>query len=326
MRRCLELAERGRGRVGSGAMVGAALVRDAKIIAEGWHEGFGKPHAEHMLLQNFRGSIEPTDILYINLEPCLAHDTKKTSGCTEQILKRGIRRVAIGMTDPDFRVAGSSILALKRAECELKVGVLRAQCEYFNRGYINLRTKHRPWITLKKAQTRAGAISHEDGSPMRITSPEQDAWSHTFLRAKHDAILVGIGTVLKDNPLLTPRLNKKNDQNLPLPYRLILDSRLQIPSNSSVVSDEYRHRTIIVADEKFYDMNTKEQLEQKDVRVIAVSTQDGCFDWKKLWEVLITPTEGFCGIASILVEGGRRTWTAFRDAKMIDAEVLLIEE
>ncbi|HRH93307.1 MAG TPA: deaminase, partial [Candidatus Peribacteria bacterium] len=189
MRRCLELAERGRCLVGNGAMVGAVLVRDGQVIAEGFHEAFGKPHAERQLLEKFEQKIYSTDTLYVNLEPCVAHKSKKNPPCCDIIVERGIKRVVYGMRDPDPRVAGKGIAFLRKAGVEVVGPVLLEECMRFNRGFVSVRTKGRPWIVMQQARTPAGQFAAPDGGFLKIATKEQDTWTHSQLRAKNDAVL-----------------------------------------------------------------------------------------------------------------------------------------
>lgn len=322
MRQCLELAEHGRGKTGTNPMVGAVLVRDRKIIAEGFHEAFGKAHAERALFETFDGEIKSDDVLYVNLEPCC--HTGKTPPCTDVILERGIKHVVYGMQDPDTRVSGKGIELLQSSGVEVIGPVMRASCERLNRGFISVRNDQRPYITLKKAMMRDGRVSNKDGSRLMITSNDQNIWSHTFVRSQHDAILVGIGTILKDNPVLDCRLDSlKRDLH---PYRIILDARLQIPLESNVASDEHSSRTIVMHGPVInHDMDvTIKELLSCGVRTIEVPIEDDVFEWAALWQLLLMPVRDYYGIASVLVEGGARTWDAFAKAGMVDEEVVLV--
>jgi diaminohydroxyphosphoribosylaminopyrimidine deaminase/5-amino-6-(5-phosphoribosylamino)uracil reductase len=287
IRRCLELAERGRHLVGNGAMVGAALVREDRIVVEGFFDGRG-PHAECVVLEKFDQKIRSTDVLYVTLEPCVPHPSKKTPGCAPRIIESGIKHVVIGMLDPDTRVSGRGAALLREAGLHVDVGVLRQECEWLNRGFVSVRTKGRPWITLKRAQTPDGRIANDDGSPLKITSPEQDAWSHTFLRATHDAILVGVQTIISDDPSLNTRFDQKKRPFLGL--RVVVDPHDRVPKTAKVLTDEYRDRTLVVRDAS----------------------------WDALWQQLLDR-----GVTSVLVEGGQRTWDAFRRAGYYDEDVIL---
>ncbi|MFH0770206.1 MAG: bifunctional diaminohydroxyphosphoribosylaminopyrimidine deaminase/5-amino-6-(5-phosphoribosylamino)uracil reductase RibD [Candidatus Peregrinibacteria bacterium] len=323
MHRCLALAERGRGKVGTNPMVGALLVREGKIIAEAWHEKFGGDHAERALLKAIKTEILPTDILYVNLEPCC--HTGKTPPCTDIMIERGVKRVVYGMVDPDPAVSGKGILALERAGVELMGPVNRALCEWMNRGFVSLRTACRPWVTIKRAQTPSGEIASADGKPVKITSREQDVWSHTWLRARHDAILVGVGTIIADNPFLDKRFEQvhKTVPQSSDPLRIILDPHLRIPLDAKVVTGKNAPGTMVITS-KDVDPKIRSALQERGVRVEVVSLGKGTFDFASLWEILTTPKGDFHGIASVLVEGGVRTWRAFKDAEVVDEEVTLI--
>ena len=295
-------------------------MRDGKIIAEGHHQAFGKSHAERSLLENYSGDIQPTDILYVNLEPCC--HTGKTPPCTDIILERGIKHVVIGMQDPDVRVAGKGIEILRKNGVLIEGPVLRAECEWLNRGFFSVRTKQRPWITLKMAHTADGRIANADGSPLAITSEAQNIWSHTFLRAKHDAILVGAQTVIHDNPRLdTRRAQPAIDYQ---PWRIILDPHARIPQDSRVLTDEHASRTIVlVAQEKMADAQS---FSKNGALVFPLTMLGDSFDWEMLWKVLLTWNGTFTGVTSVLVEGGQRTWDLFKKANVVDMEISLTGE
>ncbi|MEK7563845.1 MAG: bifunctional diaminohydroxyphosphoribosylaminopyrimidine deaminase/5-amino-6-(5-phosphoribosylamino)uracil reductase RibD [Patescibacteria group bacterium] len=337
--RCLSLAARARGHTGINPMVGAVLVREGKIIAEAAHEQFGGLHAEALLFKKCIHNIKQEDGLYTNLEPC-CHQGKKTRPCTEAIIKSGIKRVIIGMVDPNPEVAGKGIAELRKNGIEVIGPIERAHSEWLNRGFVSLMTKGRPWITLKKAQTRGGAIACDDGSKMKITSEEQNRWSHQFLRAKHDAILVGVGTVVTDDPKLTSRIeNGKLKIENYQPLRIVLDPDLRIPLSAKIVSGEMGKGTMVVTKDSEEsdpstplragdpkDSNEKMRLlRDRGVRIIQLPVDaSGAFDLPALFRLLTTPTGDFYGVTSILVEGGRKTWEAFRKAKAVDCEVTLL--
>ena len=305
--------------MGNGALVGSVLVRDGKIIAESYYSKYGNSHAERALLEKLVQKIDAEDVVYVNLEPCCHRG--KTPSCTNYLINKGVKKVVIGMIDPDSRVSGKGIGQLRAAGVEVIGPVLRAECEWLNRGFISLRTKNRPWITLKIARTKSGEIAGQDGGPMKITSPEQDLWAHERLRGETDAILVGVGTVIADNPSLTIRkLSKKFVQ----PYRIILDPSLNTPIESKVVADEYAARTIIVTDLQLASGSKAKDLTAQGTQIVPVAMKDGEFIWSDLWRALTEPRGEFHGIASILVEGGRKTWEIFKDAGIVDGEIVLV--
>lgn len=303
MHHCMHLAVQARGKTGTNPLVGAVLVRDGEIIAEGYYGGPGTEHAEALLIKNCAHKIQPSDVLFVNLEPCCHHG--KTPPCTEAIINAGIKHVVYGMEDPDERVAGKGIQALREAGVTVEGPVLRAECERLNRGYVSLRKHGRPYITLKKAQTTEGKVANDDGSRMCITSEEQNAWSHEYLRAKHDAILVGVGTVIADNPQLTIRNTKYEIPNTNQPLRIILDPDLRTPVDAKVAKDG----SVIVVREGI-------EVPDRAEEIIAVPMVENHFDWNALW--------GALDVSSILVEGGPKTWTQFKEASLYDEEITLV--
>lgn len=313
MHRCLELAEKGRGLVGTNPLVGCVLVRTGEIIAEGYYRGPGTDHAERDLFKNFDQEIQPDDQLYVNLEPCCHQG--KTPPCTSLLIEKEIKHVVVGMQDPDERVAGKGIEQLRAAGMRVTGPVLRERCERLNRGYISLRTKNRPYITLKRAQTREGLVANNDGTKLCITSDAQNAWAHTHLRTTCDAILVGVQTVITDDPQLTIRLradrslgeglNTKIDHTFSQPYKVILDPNLRIPQDAKLIDS----RTVIV---------TTSQGQVGDAVMVRMPNSD-TFDWNMLWEACMN-----IGISSILVEGGPKTWKTFEEAGFVDEEVILV--
>lgn len=315
MHRCLALAAQGQGLVGNGAKVGAVLVREGRIIAEGWHREFGLAHAERDLLERFNNEVLPTDTLCVNLEPCC--HTAKTPPCTDIVIERGVKSVVIGMADPDQRMQGSGITQLRAAGISVVGTVLEPVCRRMNRGFVSVRTKHRPFLTLKHAYTLDGRIANADGSPLQITSPEQDVWAHTHLRAQHDAILVGVGTVITDDPQLDTRFDI--DIRGYQPWRIILDPQGRIPRTAKVLTDAQASKTMIVV---AGDSNLPEI--SPGPRVFPVPMAQGHFVWGELWRILTTPHDDFHGITSILVEGGRTTWNYFKAAGMVDEEVVMV--
>lgn len=312
MARALELAQKGRGYTGVNPMVGAVLVRDDNVIAEGFHAAYGKAHAERNLLEKNEQKISTKDIVYVSLEPC-CHTKKKTPPCAQLLIERGIKNVVYGMKDPNPEVSGKGIELLQNAGVHVLGPVMQADCRRLNRGFVSLMAKGRPWITLKQAQTKDGRFANADGSPLAITSEKQNAWSHEYLRARHDAILIGVGTVLSDDPELNVRYGVTAS-----PRVIVLDPTLKTPLTAKIV----RHGTIIIA-----SLEASSELIQKltdaGARVICIPCEQGHFDWSSLWDALKTPTDDFHGISSILVEGGAKTWASFKEAGMIDEEVVL---
>jgi diaminohydroxyphosphoribosylaminopyrimidine deaminase/5-amino-6-(5-phosphoribosylamino)uracil reductase len=319
MRRCIDLARKGQGKVGNGALVGAVLVRNGMIIAEAYHQMFGACHAERALLEAFHDDVMPTDTLYVNLEPCCHQG--KTPPCTDSILARGIKNVVFGMHDPDSRAQGRGIALLQSKGVNVIQSAVHDECAFLNRGFFSVRTKGRPWISLKKAQTIQGAIANSDRSPMCITTDVQNAWSHEFLRSRHDAILVGVGTVIHDNP----KLNKRFIQNPSLLTRIILDPSGKIPVTSLVLQGTKESPTIVIVSTDCTE-ERKNRIAQSGAKVFSVKMKGMSFDWDHLWDVLITPKGSFNGLTSLLVEGGEKTWNQFFSVKAVDCAFTFIGE
>lgn len=311
--RCLEVAAQGRKVVGNGAMVGALLVRDGKVIAEGYHKKYGNLHAERDLLSSVLDCAR-TDILYVNLEPCC--HTGKQPPCTDIIIERGVKHVVFGMFDPDTRVSGKGIEILRKAGVEVIGPIASAECEWFNRGFVSVRTKNRPWITLKKAMNSEQLTANSDGSRLMITSKEQDVWSHTFLRAKHDAILVGVQTIINDNPILDARLAGTDYH----PWRIILDPHGRTPLTAKVLTDNDTSSTIVITSDETHAKN----IEKSGALAFVVAMTGDSFEWDDLWKRLLSHHKHFDGVTSILVEGGEKTWESFKKAGFVDMEVCLV--
>lgn len=290
MHRCLELAENGRGRVSPNPLVGCVIVKGGAVITEGSHEEFGGPHAEMMALRK-AGDLARGATLYVNLEPCCRKG--KQPPCTDAIVRAGIKTVVFGARDSSN--AGSKIL--KKHGVDIIGPVMEPECRRLNRGFFSLIEKGRPWVTVKKAMRRDGTTTG------KITDEEQDRWAHARLRAMHDAILVGSGTVIADDPMLTirdpvgalhaePVLSRVEG---PLqPRRIILDPHHKISSNAKVLTDADAHRTLIIH-EKLPIPKLLQKLREK-------------------------------GIASILVEGGHGVWKSFEESGCIDEIVILTEK
>jgi len=295
MKRALKLAEGGRGYVSPNPLVGAVLVKDGKIVGEGYHQRYGKAHAEVNAIQA-GGDESLGSTLYVTLEPC-AHEGK-TGPCTVQIYEAGISRVVIGIQDSNPLVNGKGINFLKSKGIAVDVGVLQEKCRELNAGYIKYITKNIPLITLKIAQTLDGRIATSTGHSKWITCEESRIMAHR-LRAKHDAILAGIDTIITDDPQLTVRYIKAVS-----PKRIILDSKLRVPLDANILSEELAARTIIVTTAD----SSKEKIariEEKGASVLVFDADErGWAPLPKLWKALAE-----MGITSVIVEGGSTVQT-----------------
>ncbi|MFL5739365.1 MAG: bifunctional diaminohydroxyphosphoribosylaminopyrimidine deaminase/5-amino-6-(5-phosphoribosylamino)uracil reductase RibD [Flavisolibacter sp.] len=229
MNRCIELARRGAGQVAPNPMVGSVLVHDGKIIGEGYHKQFGKPHAEVNCIASVNKedkSLIHQSTLYVSLEPCAHHG--KTPPCADLIIEKKIRKVVVGCRDPFVRVDGKGIEKLQKAGVEVIVGILEKECIELNKRFIVFHTQHRPYIILKWAQTLDGKIARADYRRINISNEYTNRIVHRW-RSEEMSILVGTNTVLYDDPELTTR--NWPGQN---PVRLILDRELKLPSSLKI--------------------------------------------------------------------------------------------
>src|SRR5436309_2908852 len=201
MHRALELAERGRGFVEPNPLVGAVLVRDGQVVGEGWHQRYGQAHAEVNAL-SAAGEAARGATLYVTLEPCCHHG--KTPPCTDAVLKAGVARVVVAMADPFPKVSGGGLAILRAAGVEVHVGLCEPEARELNAPYLKLLRTGRPWVHAKWAMTLDGKIATRTGDSKWISGEESRRRVHE-LRGRMDAILVGRGTVVADDPLLTAR-------------------------------------------------------------------------------------------------------------------------
>ncbi|MFP4482031.1 MAG: bifunctional diaminohydroxyphosphoribosylaminopyrimidine deaminase/5-amino-6-(5-phosphoribosylamino)uracil reductase RibD, partial [Thermovirgaceae bacterium] len=221
----LDLALRGTGKTAPNPRVGCVIIRDGRIQGRGYHQACGLAHAEAAALE-MAGEQARGATLYVNLEPCSHHG--KTPPCTEAIIKTGVSRVVAAMQDPDPRVSGRGFARLRGAGVEVDTGICRAEAEEINKGFVTRVKKNRPWVTLKAAMTMDGRIAQEDGWSKWISN----RWSRTrahLLRASHDALLVGVGTVVADDPKLNIR-----EVSGHAPRVVVLDPSLRTPSDASL--------------------------------------------------------------------------------------------
>ena len=227
MKRALYLARHGMGKTSPNPMVGAAIVKSDRVIGEGYYRRFGGKHAEVNAIENAEEDIGGAT-MYVTLEPCCHYG--QTPPCTDAIITSKIGKVVIGMLDPDKRVSGRSVEILREHGIECTVGVLEDECRSLNEAYIKHRSTGLPFVTVKFAQTLDGRIASSTGHSRWISSPASRKLGHR-LRTRHDAVLVGIGTVVKDNPQLTVRLVRGRN-----PSRIVLDSSLRIASDAIVLT------------------------------------------------------------------------------------------
>ena len=241
MRRCIELAKCGFGTASPNPMVGAVIVCDGKIIGEGWHRRCGEAHAEVNAVNSVADkSLLKKSTIYVSLEPC-AH-VGRTPACADMLIREGIPKVVVGSIDPFEKVAGKGIGKLRNAGIDVKVGVLKNECDWLNRRFFTFHTKRRPYIILKWAQTADGYIDNirNDNNlpPLAITNEHYNRLVHKW-RTEEDAILVGTQTVILDNPQLTARFWSGRN-----PVRICIDRNLKLPAQSRIF--DIQAKTIVV--------------------------------------------------------------------------------
>ena len=310
MRRALELAVLGAGRVSPNPMVGSVIVCDGEIIGEGYHQAFGGPHAEvHAIASVVDKSQLHHSSLYVTLEPC-AH-FGKTPPCSDLIIEKGIARVVIGCRDPHVAVAGKGVAKLQAAGISVTEGVLEAECRQCNEAFIKSHTFGLPFVTLKLAQTLDGKIATSLGASRWITGEESRREVHR-LRSTYDAVMSGEATVRADNAQLTVRHGAGRN-----PIRVVLDCRLSLPLESLIFSAEAQ--TIVFASSSFAGLPKVVQLQEKGVTVLFVGEHSGKLD---LRQVLVELHKR--QVLSVLVEGGSRLSASFIHERLVDKILIFI--
>lgn len=238
MRMALDLAARARGRTSPNPMVGAVVVKGGEVVGRGYHLRAGTPHAEIHALSE-AGERAWGGTLYVTLEPCCHHG--RTGPCAEAVVRAGIARTVVAMADPNPLVAGGGMARLKSAGIEVRLGVLEEEARRLNEVFIKYITTRRPFVVAKAAMSLDGKIATRSGKSRWITGPEARSHGHR-LRDYYDAIMVGIGTVLADNPSLTTRLPNGEGRD---PVRVILDSRGRTPPDALVLTQSSQAPTLI---------------------------------------------------------------------------------
>ena len=304
MRQALRLARRGLGRTSPNPMVGAVLVRGGKLLGAGWHRRAGWPHAEVEALRDAtrRGTPVRGATLFVTLEPCCTHG--RTPPCTEAIVAAGIRRVVVAATDPNPCHAGRGFDLLRAAGIAVETGVLADEATRLNEVFNHWVMQRTPFVTVKAAMTLDGKIATASGESKWITGPPARAVGMQ-LRFAADAVLVGINTVLADNPALTVRGPAGRLRKAP--RRIVLDALARTPAESVVASDAFAGRTTVVVSSSAPPARVK-RLAQR-VQVLTAPVHEGRIDLAWLLAHL-----GGEGVASVLVEGGGEVNAAFLES------------
>ena len=306
MQLALSLGRRGLGRTWPNPAVGAVVVKDGVIVGRGWTQAGGRPHAEPEALRR-AGEAARGATLYVTLEPCSHHG--KTPPCVEALLAAGIGRAVIAMEDPDPRVSGRGIARLQVAGVEVVLGMGAGEARDLNAGYLLRLAEGRPLVTLKLAMTLDGRIATRTGESRWITGEPARARAH-LLRAQHDAVMVGSGTVLADDPLLNVRLPGLERHS---PLRLVLDGRMRLPLTSALVVGARQTPTWLVTLEGG-DRRRRRAFQDSGVEVIEVAAgEEGAIDLKSMLQHLAER-----GLTRILAEGGARLAAALLREHLAD--------
>lgn len=303
MKLAIELAKKGKGKVNPNPMVGAVIVNGGKIIGQGYHEEYGKAHAEVNAFKSVSEDPEGATI-YVTLEPCSHYG--KTPPCVEKIIENRIAKVVVGTLDPNPLVAGRGIEILRASGIEVIIGVLEEECKKINEVFMKYIVKKKPFVVLKSAMSLDGKIATASGESRWITGEEARYEVHK-LRNELSAIMVGVDTVIKDNPELTCRLEEGRN-----PIRIVVDSKLRIPMESKVIVDTDKAKTIIATT----DMAAKDKiaiLENQGVVVLIVKSKDGRVDLQELMIKL-----GELNIDGILLEGGASLSFSALESRIVD--------
>lgn len=288
MQRAIKLAKKGTGYTNPNPLVGAVIVKDGKIIGEGYHERIGGLHAERNALKNCKEDPKGAEI-YVTLEPCCHYG--KTPPCTEALIDAGIKKVYVGNVDPNPKVAGGGIKILKDHGIEVETGILEEECRKLNDIFFHYIQSDLPYVALKYAMTLDGKIATATGQSKWITGEEARKHVHK-LRHQYAAIMAGIGTVLADDPMLNARIEHGKD-----PIRIICDSHLRIQEDCQIVKTAKKIQTIIATISN--DQEKIRYLEEKGIKIIKTEAQDGHVNIKELLKQIRNME-----IDSVLVEGG----------------------
>lgn len=299
MQRCLELAQLGFGQVAPNPMVGCVIVHNGRIIGEGWHQQYGKAHAEVNAINQVLSTFEDGAALlkdstaYVSLEPCAHHG--KTPPCADLIIRSGIPRVVVGITDPFAKVNGLGIKKLQEAGIEVTQDVLKEECRAINKRFFTFQDHQKPYIILKWAQTVDGFFAPTEGSTFRISNKESEQLVHQW-RTQESAILVGKNTALADNPQLTARLVPGKN-----PIRVLIDKNLEVPKHFQLYNQEVK--TIVFN-------QVKTELEH-NIMYVKVDF-DAYLPHFILYQLYLQD------IQSLIIEGGAATLRTFIQAGLWD--------
>ncbi len=306
MEMALRLAVKAKGRTSPNPLVGAVIVKDGQVVGRGYHKKAGTPHAEVNALAD-AGDAAHGSTIYVTLEPC--NHQGRTPPCTQAIIQSGLRKVVVGMPDPNPQVAGGGSRFLASQGIEVISGILEDECRLINRPFQKMITTSRPWVIMKAGVSLDGRIAAENGNPGWITNEESRRYTHR-LRDEVDGILIGIGTALADDPSLTTRLSGSGHRD---PVRIILDAGLRLPINARMLRQDSQAETLVfcgtnVSPDKINDLRGAGA-----VPITVTATADGRLDLNDILQEL-----GRRQMSSILVEGGSHVHASFLAQGLVD--------
>jgi len=310
MKLALKLAAKGQGHTSPNPMVGAIIVKNGQIIGQGYHQCYGQNHAEVNAIQNATDNVAGST-LYVTLEPCCHHG--KTPPCTDRIIQHKIAHVVIGAVDSNPLVSCQGMNCLQSAGIEITTGILEEECRDLNEVFFHFMETGLPFVTVKYAQTLDGRIATATGQSQWISSPASLKFAHQ-LRTEHDAILVGIGTVLKDNPALTVRRVRGRN-----PLRIVVDAGLAITAETNVMQNLSQVPTLIFTTKEASDPQFR-NLAAAGAELITVDPDEiNHVDLKKLLPILAARK-----ISSVLIEGGAQIITSALKDNLVNRLVTVI--
>ena len=323
MRMAIELAKKGEGAVNPNPLVGAVVVKDGKVVGKGYHRFFGGPHAEVYALEE-AGKEACGATIYVTLEPCSHYG--KTPPCAKKIIDMGIKKCFVGSSDPNPQVAGKGVAMLKKAGIEVVESVLKDECDKLNQVFFKYIKTKIPYLFLKCAITLDGKIATKIGNSKWITN-EIAREKVQFYRNKFMGIMVGINTVVLDNPSLTARI-----QNGVNPFRVVVDPHLKIDENYKVVKNNEDEKTVIITSQKNQFVENSENINDKDFeikmkqkrlsqnnKVKFIFLDKEKFSFKEMLEEI-----GKMGIDSVLLEGGESLISLAFKEEVIDAGEIFV--
>ncbi len=291
----LNLAYRGLGNVAPNPAVGCVIVKHKRILSRGWTQPGGRPHAEYMAIHSARESVKGAT-MYVTLEPCVHYG--KTAPCVDYIIKSGIKRVVIAIQDPDKRVDGIGVKKLEDNNLEVDYGICQEEAKILNIGYFYIKNLSRPYITVKLATTADGKIATKNGDSKWITNEVARNFAHK-LRAQNDAIMVGSGTLLADNPQLNCRLSKLETSS---PIKIIVDNK-----------EKLRHSHLVLNGKKVYTFSCGKKVHPLHYFIKAENLKNGYVN-------LLSGVEGIAehGVTRLLIEGGGKLVSSLIKDNIVD--------